>query len=272
MSDPYVLGRSYSAAARLNLQHYLWKDALQFNLHPSILTPTAGQRIADIATGTGIWMLDLTPSLPANVSLDGMDISLVQAPPTAWLPPNVSLREWDLFSPVPADLVGKFDVVHIRLVLLVIQNNDAAPAIRNLAALLKPGGYLQWDELDGFNMRVVSVARTEADPPPAFAQMAALMDGNNRHEWVLRLPDTMDHLGFEDAALHTYHDRPALSKANTEMLLMMLEEFAANIARVQGTEAGARLVQLIQDINVEAADGFALDVPKVVCVARKRRD
>jgi hypothetical protein len=39
-------------ASRLTAQHYLWKDALQFDLHPDIpVGPNA--RVADVATGNG---------------------------------------------------------------------------------------------------------------------------------------------------------------------------------------------------------------------------
>lgn len=79
--------------------------------------------------------------------------------------------------------------------------------------------------------------------------------------------------GFEEATLYTYEDRPALAKANTEMLLIMLEEFATNhVARIKGPEAGEKLRQLVQRIYVESLGGVAMHVPKLVYVARKSRD
>ena len=41
-----------------------------------------------------------------------------------------------MFSEVPEDLVEKFDVVHIRLVLLVIKDGNPVPLIQNLLKLL----------------------------------------------------------------------------------------------------------------------------------------
>ncbi|KAL8934499.1 MAG: hypothetical protein Q9216_005884, partial [Gyalolechia sp. 2 TL-2023] len=58
------------------------------------------------------------------------------------------MQEWDMFIPPPAEYIGAFDVVHIRHVQLVIKDNDPAPVVRNLRALLKPTGYLQWDEVN----------------------------------------------------------------------------------------------------------------------------
>lgn len=70
--EPYVLKRDYRASSRsvsnssnwearkadvglqrLNLQFFLWKDTLQFNLHPEIPAPKVNARIADVAMGTG---------------------------------------------------------------------------------------------------------------------------------------------------------------------------------------------------------------------------
>ncbi|KAI9871737.1 MAG: hypothetical protein M1830_002509 [Pleopsidium flavum] len=53
-----------------------------------------------------------------------------------------------MFTNPPAQLVGQFDIVHVRLITLVIKDNNALPVINNLRKLLKPGGYLQWDEVD----------------------------------------------------------------------------------------------------------------------------
>lgn len=41
------------SGTRLTAQHYLWKDALNFNLHPSIPVDRNSARIADVATGNG---------------------------------------------------------------------------------------------------------------------------------------------------------------------------------------------------------------------------
>ena len=45
-------------------------------------------------------------------------------------------------------MLGQYDVVHRRLIFTVMRDEDARPLIRNLTRLLKPGGWLQWDELN----------------------------------------------------------------------------------------------------------------------------
>lgn len=75
----YLLDRSHAAACRLNLQFYLWKDAIKFNSHPSIPVQKCGI-IADVATGIGMWLIDVARELP-TAQIEGFDIDLSQAPP-----------------------------------------------------------------------------------------------------------------------------------------------------------------------------------------------
>lgn len=48
----------------------------------------------------------------------------------------------DIFAdPVPEELVGRYDVIHIRLFMLVILSGDPIPLLKNLMKLLKPGEF-----------------------------------------------------------------------------------------------------------------------------------
>ena len=266
--DQYVLGRGYSAASRLNYQFYLWKNTLGFNLHPSIAAPKDDARIADVATGTGIWLVDLAQEVPATVRMVGLDITLAQAPPKQWLPANVSMRVWNIFEELPEDLVGQFDIVHVRLLLLVIPDNDAVPVIKRLALMLKPGGYLQWEEHNGFNHRVMTAnpsVQTEA-----LHEMHKILDGHGKLEWTLRLASSMMENGFEHAEMYHYHDHLNMAKANSDMLLIMLEEYAIGVTKKGGKEAGKKIQNLIQRIYIETQQGAAISIPKIVCVGKKR--
>lgn len=180
-SDGYGLGRNFSASvrydtaicnlrkknlpppaniciSRLNLQHYLWKDVLGYNIHPDIpIHDKEDFRIADIGTGTGylsrllgwsrhckkdrwikshsIWLIDVSRQLSA-ACLDGFDISTKQFPPKNWLPANVSLESLDMFSSIPEELIGKYDVVHVRLFLCVVQDDDPRPLLKIILKML----------------------------------------------------------------------------------------------------------------------------------------
>ena len=83
-----------------------------------------------------MWLFDLKSQLPPNAQLDGFDISAAQYPPPEWVPENVTLQGLDAFATLPEDLIAKYDVVHLRLFLLVVQNDDPGPLIRNAVKML----------------------------------------------------------------------------------------------------------------------------------------
>ncbi|CEL01801.1 hypothetical protein ASPCAL01379 [Aspergillus calidoustus] len=116
-------------------------------LHPAIpIHPD--MKIAEIGTGTGIWLLELAPQLPSSILFDGFDISDNLFPHHSLLPSNIRFGVMDSFGDVPEELVGKYDVVHLRLWCCVVTGSDPSKLIQGAMRLLKPGGYLQWDESD----------------------------------------------------------------------------------------------------------------------------
>ncbi|KAK4194564.1 hypothetical protein QBC40DRAFT_290552 [Triangularia verruculosa] len=280
----YILDRdrSHAAASRLNLQFYLWKDALGFNIHPtishSLLPPHSGAEpvssntsplaVCEVASGTGIWLIDVSRSLPSSTILTGLDYNLSQSPPSEWLPRNISMRHWNVFEPVPADLMGKFDYVHTRLLVLVVgESKDPGPIIRNLWKLLKPGGWLQWDELDTVNMSVQKV-----DPgikTPALDELRAWSWADGRLDWSVKLPEFMEQEGFVDVKGDLFGDPPELARAFTEQHLLTAEEFAEGLIKLGKREAGEKYFDMVQKAHQEAIEGAALCVPRIVCVGRK---
>ncbi|KAL8787507.1 MAG: hypothetical protein Q9213_002165 [Squamulea squamosa] len=85
-------------------------ESFGYLMHPAIDLPTdkSDIRIADVGTGTGIWLAELTKELPHHAVLDGFDISDEQYPPQEWYGENVSLSTLDIFKPVPERLVGSW--------------------------------------------------------------------------------------------------------------------------------------------------------------------
>ena len=263
-ADSYALSRDYSATSRLNYNYYLWKETLGYDLHPSVsLAETgSGKAIADVGCGTAIWLQSVAQALP-NIRLDGFDISLAQCPPIQWLPPNISLRQWDLFSEPPQELRCQYDVVHVRLLFVVVQNEDPSPVIRNLMLLLKPGGYLQWDEL---NVPGSFILRTTPDLQVAELEhrLASLKQIGG---WVKRLATYMVECGLSEEGCWEYEERKELAQAF----------FAINLAKdaemivTRSQSAAERDAQLnaITDLYDISRKGAVLCTPKVVCVARK---
>ncbi|KAE8392527.1 hypothetical protein BDV23DRAFT_170844 [Aspergillus alliaceus] len=74
-------------------------------------------------------ILDLAKELPQASQLHGLDISDDQFPLRRLWPYN-------------------YDVVHIQMWASTIKAGDVEPLISHVVKLLKPGGYIQWEEAD----------------------------------------------------------------------------------------------------------------------------
>ncbi|TGO49783.1 hypothetical protein BCON_0200g00120 [Botryotinia convoluta] len=175
----YVLDRSPLGSSRLYIQNWLWQRLIGHLLHPSIPIKE-NIKIADIACGTGIWLIDLARELAkskTNAKLDGFDISTNQYPNSALLPSNVKLDIMDIFEPFPAGFKGRYDVVHISLLCVVIPGGDPRYVLDNVLTLLKPGGYIQWKEAD-FSM----MGCTAATPDLSTSNLKELI------RWMYEVP------------------------------------------------------------------------------------
>ncbi|KAL9617485.1 MAG: hypothetical protein Q9160_007748, partial [Pyrenula sp. 1 TL-2023] len=167
-ADNYPLPRDYLDNTRINLQHFVWREVYGYTIHQKITSSGSPLlRIADVGTGTAYVILYLlalavflcqtghpdtrvlTPAGPhsawliyhssrlPNATLDGLDISLDSAPAPAYLPSNVHLRQWDAKTEPPDDLVGQYDMIHVRLFVWVAQTaSEAEKIVRNLVKLL----------------------------------------------------------------------------------------------------------------------------------------
>lgn len=51
------------------------------------------------------------------------------------------MHKLDAFSPLPHDLLGKYDIVHLRLFIVLIKNNDPVPLLGNLIQMLSKKPY-----------------------------------------------------------------------------------------------------------------------------------
>ncbi|CAG8956363.1 hypothetical protein HYFRA_00003745 [Hymenoscyphus fraxineus] len=136
------------AAVRLYLQHWMCQYQTGFLLNPKIPTQKEDLMILDVACGSGIWLIELSRSLPPSAKLTGFDISPSHFPPKSELPSNVTLETSDAFQPVPDHMIGKYDIVHVGRINMFVRFENPGPVLQNFIQMLKPGGYLQWDELD----------------------------------------------------------------------------------------------------------------------------
>ncbi|PWY80780.1 hypothetical protein BO94DRAFT_520716 [Aspergillus sclerotioniger CBS 115572] len=149
--DKYVFGRDEVESKRLDLQHKLLvKVSANTLIHPTIPTENI-HAIADIATGTGIWLEDVSQFLNLTTPhiqryYHGFDISSEQFPTSN--PESIHLSIHDLTVPFPTEHHNRYDLVHVRLLVAALEESEYRVAITNIYDILKPGGHLQWEELD----------------------------------------------------------------------------------------------------------------------------
>ncbi|KAF8416691.1 putative TAM domain methyltransferase [Tirmania nivea] len=98
------------------------------------------QRILDIGTGTGIWVIEMAEQFP-NSQIIGTDLSPIQP---LWIPPNAQFQlddaesEWT-FEP------DQFDFIHIRCMFGSIR--DWPRLFAQAYKALKPGGWIEVVEM-----------------------------------------------------------------------------------------------------------------------------
>ncbi|KAK4498766.1 hypothetical protein PRZ48_009276 [Zasmidium cellare] len=151
-ADNYLLGRDKTEADRLRDQHHITLRNLGYAIHPRIqaqLPPNA--RVADVATGTGVWALHVAQVLPNTTDIVAFDISPAQFPSTK--PHNVTFTVADAKKPFPQVHHGTFDLVHIRALIAAMQTPDWETVMRNVVQLLKPEGFVMWGEGDLSRLR-----------------------------------------------------------------------------------------------------------------------
>ncbi|KAL6796447.1 hypothetical protein J3E68DRAFT_436384 [Trichoderma sp. SZMC 28012] len=161
-TDDYVLGRDLHGSIRLEAQHLLFKMHNGYALNPKIPI-SSDMKIAEIGTGTG---------------------SANQFPPASLCPPNLAFATLDAFGDVPAHLVETYEVVHLRFWCAIIRGNDPGALIRHSIRLLKPGGYLQWEDAD------MGKPTLRGDEAEAFHKlgMSVLRTFNVLLDWIGDIP------------------------------------------------------------------------------------
>ncbi len=109
-----------------------------------------GMRVLDAGSGHGNLAAMLAPIVGASGSILGIDhdasaLAVARQKMEELGYAHVQFADADLAAPLPADL-GMFDAVVGRRVLMYLP--DPAETLRKLAALLKPGGLLIFQEID----------------------------------------------------------------------------------------------------------------------------
>ncbi|KAE9378598.1 hypothetical protein N431DRAFT_433727 [Stipitochalara longipes BDJ] len=261
----------YSASARLNLQYFLFKWQTGYQLSPLIPTHNKNLRIADLGTGSGIWPVELSSEHP-SATIDAFDVTTNLIPRAEWLPPNVHFHHLDVFEPVPAEYIGKYDIVHVRFFAPVVGKTGPEPVVKVALEMLKPGGTLQWDERDT-NVKVTDDGVIDTGGPSAMRRLKHTADAAFKmldFSWVTRLDGVFDSCGLVRVKKELYKAPKTMHGYQMDLLFQTLEEASTGLDRMVGKYAGDEL-----RANVAAAYeehrlyGSFMEADMIVCVGRK---
>lgn len=150
--------------------HNFNRSTIGYMLHPDIISSLPqNPKIADVATGTGIFLLDLAKTLPTTSDFHGFDISPAQFP-KVHVPANIQFHVANAKEPFPPEFHEKFDVVHLRLLIPAMSGDDWKTVAQNVCMLLKPGGAIQWTESNF--MQLYPALRGSSDPRSTSARLS----------------------------------------------------------------------------------------------------
>jgi SAM-dependent methyltransferase len=230
-------------------------------------------KVADIATGTGIWLMDLAKTLPSTCHFTGYDISAAQFPPQSSWPPNVSFDTHSMLLPFPEPELGTYDIVAIRYVSFAITAAEWKTTIKNLITLLKPGGYLQWIDSDNLRIYQSQPGTSLAAIREVFASVAAYGESRDlRFGMITRTAEIFREEGLVDVSEDVFAgDRIAEDReVKTKNALESMRSILSHIATVPGSEwTKEKYDRLLGEARREVALG-AYSVLDQYCVVGRR--
>jgi SAM-dependent methyltransferase len=205
-----------------------------------LVVKTKDLKIADLACGNGVWLTDLHDELSKkNISsavakFDGYDINDINFPARAFLPSSVTFKKLDLFTKdLPKELLGAYDIVHIRALSSIIINNDTKPLLSVIQSMLKPGGWLQWDEgAADFIIDAPSSDKSDTITATACQAIRSIMRAGGEmrrlnREFINELDRHVGENGFENVEVQKFELRKQDYKGWTEDYLMVWEDLTA---------------------------------------------
>ncbi|KAJ7047079.1 S-adenosyl-L-methionine-dependent methyltransferase [Mycena alexandri] len=139
----YALPSDDVERQRLLLQHKALREIFGDKLLFAPISLGRDDKVLDVGTGSGVWLLDLATSVDSSVSMVGVDIESRLFPTS---PPENLEFGIESVTRLPADWSNTFSLVHQRLLILALQVHEWPGAIQEIYRVLRPGGWIQIDE------------------------------------------------------------------------------------------------------------------------------
>lgn len=196
---------------------------------------------------------------------------------------------------LPDDLVGVFDIVHLRFLSFVLLNDQIPAAVERIFKMLswwplpytlynaikaadfqnalliewisEPGGYIQWGEFD------FETVRTEKTKPENKTEaltelhgLFSIQDPRVRPTWITHLPTTLSAAGFVQVEAGKSDPPPHKAFVQHECGLMMYEAFCR---KTQNEKLRQQLTRILPLAVEETRKGAYTTAVYWTVIARK---
>ncbi|KYG41676.1 hypothetical protein M433DRAFT_169355 [Acidomyces richmondensis BFW] len=183
---------------RLDMQHAIYRFALDGRLYLAPLAKEKLHHVLDVGTGTGAWSIDMADENPQAQVL-GFDLSPIQPD---LVPPNCKF----LVDDCNADWLfpEKFDLIHTRAMTPGIR--DWSKYLRQAFDNLTPGGYIELHEIH----MPARCTQDSASPTPFLVQWSQyVIEAGQKvgleFSVAKRLHDLLHATGFENIRIEWQH-------------------------------------------------------------------
>jgi hypothetical protein len=180
---------------------------------------------------------------------------------------------------LPAEHAGQYDVVHVRAFSSVVNAGNPGPLIRNAYKMLKPGGYLQRDDMDGGSFKTVapgidsdssSVSTTATEELVATSLQSQKVGLNLDFAWLERLGPL-----FKENGLDVIDDQRMTVKKELRSVMtasfLIIHAHIASVAVRDGCLVGTDKDwdEVWTRAGEEIGQGASLTMDMIVVVGRK---
>lgn len=264
------------SSARLTYQHYMLLARQGYLLHPDIVgalglsepaeSDQSPLEVLDIATGNGIWLTELADDLSRKtkrqINYTGLDVSPDSFPRESSWSSNMRFATYNIFSDVAEEHIGRYDVVHLRFIVAILwqDQNRKTVVLNNLKRLLKPGGWLQWQDgpaptIAEYKVNNDGTCTFETQLHPLRAEMDKLTGTQSGVMWMNQLDEFVEKSGgFDHVKAHWVPMRLDRAKYENDLSIWTTQEALQAIEVMTKGRSGSE--KAVQDFR-DTVDGMS---------------